>query len=202
MALKSHRILAVAALTTLASQNASAFTPQFLGRASATKIFSTDTDVSIDYDAAAKLAYDQWRAVNDKGDFNEQKYSVFKSNYEAITIANVKAAKKARDEGLSIDDVERLELNEYADMTAEDYMAMQRGDDAPVSAINAAMDAIAAQDAASGAIGDAAAALADEEQVRNYDFSIHFQKVSTCFQTRIDVSLSNIINCISNTETC
>lgn len=165
MAVKSHKVLAVAALATIASQNASAFTPYFLGRASNTRLFNSVSDVSIDYDAAAKLAYDQWRALNGKGDFDQEKYNVFKANYEAITIANVKAAKKARDEGMSTDDIERLELNEYADMTAEDYMAMQGGDE-PVSALDAAMDALAAQDAASGAIVDAAVALADEEQVR------------------------------------
>ena len=166
MAVKSHKILAVAALTALASQNASAFTPYFLGRASNTRLLSSSSDVSIDYDSAAKLAYDQWRAANGKGDFDQEKYDIFKANYEAITIANVKAAKKARDEGMSVDDIERLELNEYADMTAEDYMAMQGGGEQPVSALDAAMDALAAQDAASGAIVDAAAALADEEQVR------------------------------------
>lgn len=166
MAVKSHKILAVAALTALASQNASAFTPYFLGRASNTRLLSSSSDVSIDYDSAAKLAYDQWRATNGKGDFDQEKYDIFKANYEAITIANVKAAKKARDEGMSVDDIERLELNEYADMTAEDYMAMQGGGEQPVSALDAAMDALAAQDAASGAIVDAAAALADEEQVR------------------------------------
>jgi hypothetical protein len=166
MAVKSHKVLAVAALATLASQNASAFTPYFLGRASNTRLFSSNTDVSIDYDAAAKLAYDQWRAANGKGDFNQEKYDVFKANYEAITIANVKAAKKARDDGMSIDGIERLELNEFADMTAEDYMAMQGGEEQPVSALDAAMDALAAQDAASDAIVDAAAALAEEEQVR------------------------------------
>jgi hypothetical protein len=166
MAIKSHKVFTVAALATIASQNASAFTPYFLGRASNTRLFSSVSDVSIDYDAAAKLAYEQWRAVNGKGGFDQEKYNVFKANYEAITIANVKAAKKARDEGMSTDDIERLELNEYADMTAEDYMSMQGGGDEPVSALDAAMDALAAQDAASGAIVDAAVALADEEQVR------------------------------------
>ena len=58
MAIKSHKVFTVAALATIASQNASAFTPYFLGRASNTRLFSSVSDVSIDYDAAAKLAYE------------------------------------------------------------------------------------------------------------------------------------------------
>jgi hypothetical protein len=56
-------------------------------------------DVSIPYDSAARLAYDQWRAANGKGDFDASKFETFKSNYLAIESANAAAKKKARDSG-------------------------------------------------------------------------------------------------------
>ena len=40
---------------------------------------------------------------------------------------------------------------------------------APVNPLQTAMDALAAQEAASGAIGEAAAALAEEEEVSIFD---------------------------------
>lgn len=59
----------------------------------------TSSDVSIPYDAAARLAYDEWRAANDKGAFSEPKFEKFKAHYEVITSANMAAKKKARNEG-------------------------------------------------------------------------------------------------------
>ena len=82
-------------------------------------------DISIPYDAAARLAYDGWCQTYGKP-FDAKRYETFKANYEALTIANVKAAKEARDAGLA-EPPKKLDLNEYADMTAEEYMAMQSG---------------------------------------------------------------------------
>lgn len=59
---------------------------------------STD-DLSIPYDAAARLAYDAWRAEFNKGDFDASKYETFKTNYETVTVANVSEKKKAQDTG-------------------------------------------------------------------------------------------------------
>lgn len=58
---------------------------------------SAGDDVSIPYDAAARLAYDEWRATHNKGAFDAGKYAKFKAKYEEITSANMSAKKKARD---------------------------------------------------------------------------------------------------------
>ena len=253
MAWQNSKLLALGALAALASKHVSAFTPFSLSnqRVSYSTLSASD-DVSIDYDAAAKLAYNEWRDMNGKGDFDASKFDAFKGNYEALTIANVKAAKKAREEGT--DSVQKLELNEFADMTVAQFQAMQGGGDqvepeievdsdvsivydsaarvayddwrakfdkgefveanfkvfkqnyecvaianvstkkicrenesepnlielgddaditimelkniAPANPLQTAMEALAAQDAASSAIGEAAAALAEEEEVR------------------------------------
>jgi hypothetical protein len=264
MIYKSHNFLALAALLALASENASAFTPSTLSseRRAFSPLFAAavENDVSIDYDSAAKLAYDEWRNLNSKGNFDDAKFEAFKANYVALTVANVKASKKAREDGAEI--AQKLELNEFADMTVAEFQSMQGdtasaveepsvpedvedsdvsivydsaarvaydawranfnqgefvetkfqvfkenyeivavanvsakkaaresgseavlidlGDDAdaviveieksaPVNPLQTAMDALAAQEAASGAIGEAAAALAEEEEVSIFD---------------------------------
>lgn len=58
---------------------------------------SKNGDVSIPYDAAARLAYDDWRAANNKGGFAADKYAKFKAKYEEVTCANMAAKKVARD---------------------------------------------------------------------------------------------------------
>jgi len=124
-------LLALAALAALATENASAFTPSILStQRPAFSVLSAaavenDIDVSIEYDAAAKLAYDQWRESNGKGEFNDAKFEAFKANYVALTVENVKSAKKARDEGSEVS--QKLELNEFADMTVAEFQAMQGG---------------------------------------------------------------------------
>lgn len=55
---------------------------------------STKVDVSIPYDAAARLAYDEWRAANDKGEWgNQAEYEAFKEKYEEMCVAQVTAKK-------------------------------------------------------------------------------------------------------------
>lgn len=142
----SRKVLALTALIVLSGQHSLAFTPATLGgkvtgsrlSSSVVKESAIDSDVSIEYDSAAKLAYEKWRSDYERGDFDDSRFGTFKANYEALTIANVVAAKKARDEG-STDEVQRLELNKFADMTAEEYMA-GNGGDAPVSEEEPASD--------------------------------------------------------------
>lgn len=142
-------------------------------------LFSSDpnNDVSIPYDAAARLAYDSWLQEFNKGEFNPNRYPQFKENYEALTAANMAAKKKARDEGTGT--VDLLTLNEFGDFSAEEYEAMQRGETvdtsasaapaAPASAgsdiMGKAMESIESQAEASNALEEAAEALADEEEV-------------------------------------
>jgi hypothetical protein len=46
-------------------------------------------DISIPYDAAARLAYDKWREANDKGAFDGGGFGAFKEVYEEATIGMV-----------------------------------------------------------------------------------------------------------------
>jgi hypothetical protein len=156
----------------------SAFVPSgFNGRnhnsrqASVAVDMATEPDVSIQYDAAARLAYDGWRDDYLRGGFDPVRYEVFKENYEAIAVINVSAKKKARDEGTASPSL--LNLNQYADYTAEEYEAEMKGKE-PKKAkessttgdvLGQAMEAAESQMAASAALQDAADGLAEEEEV-------------------------------------
>jgi hypothetical protein len=129
------------------------------------------SDVSIPYDAAARLAYDQWRKQFNKGAFDENRYAAFQQNYETITVANVVAKKDARD--ANTEPPADMTLNEYADYTEAEYMAMQSGSaEEPNGAVTSKTDmlgkATEAADAlaeAGRALAEAADALADDELV-------------------------------------
>jgi len=179
----SRRFLVLTALACLAGNHyAGAFAPSKPVFQTSTRLpvslQEAVTDVSIEYDSAAKLAYSEWREKYSKGDFDAARYESFKANYEALTIANVVAAKKARDEK-SETPPRRLDLNEFADMTAEEYMAMQSGEtvEAPkveeteesdesqkVDLLSAAFESTVSQSEAASAIEEAATALAEEEK--------------------------------------
>jgi len=132
-----------------------------------------NVDLSIEYDAAAKLAYNQWREQYQKGDFDDDRYDAFKANYEVLTVANVIAAKEARESGESR---ERLEFNEFADFTTEEYMVLSEGttealeetkeapEEAPLSVMGNIMESSNAQNEAANAIEEATAAMAEDEQ--------------------------------------
>lgn len=164
--------LALSALVALeASQRASAFCPtnflrpqQHVMRASSVDMSSTESDVSVPYDAAARLAYDDWCKTYGKS-FDAARYEVFKENYEAITVMNVAAKKAARESG--DDNPSLLALNEYADYTAEEYEAAMNGEENPSSSdvLEQVAEATESQAAASSALQEAADALSEEEQV-------------------------------------
>eukprot|EP00523_Entomoneis_sp_CCMP467_P000326 CAMPEP_0168746372 /NCGR_PEP_ID=MMETSP0724-20121128/15114_1 /TAXON_ID=265536 /ORGANISM="Amphiprora sp., Strain CCMP467" /LENGTH=952 /DNA_ID=CAMNT_0008794143 /DNA_START=161 /DNA_END=3019 /DNA_ORIENTATION=- len=127
---------------------------------------SESVDVKIPYDAAARLAYDEWREQFNKGDFDEARYEVFKTNYEAISVANVVAKKEAREEGSEMPGL--MKLNEYGDCTEEEYQAaLEAESSAPTSTgdvLGKALDAAQSQSEASSALKEAADALAEEEE--------------------------------------
>lgn len=54
-------------------------------------------DVSIPYDAAARLAYDGWRAEFEKGAFDAAEFEKFKEIYEEATVMEVSMKKMSRD---------------------------------------------------------------------------------------------------------
>jgi hypothetical protein len=122
-----------------------------------------ETELKLPYDAAARLAYNDWRDQFGKGDFNDGRFAVFKTNYEAITVANVVAKKIAREEGSDIPAL--MKLNEYGDYTEEEYMAAMSGTSTSTGdVLSKALDAAQSQSEASSALKDAAAALAKEEE--------------------------------------
>jgi hypothetical protein len=64
---------------------------------SSPKLQVKKTDVSIPYDAAARLAYDAWVASREEAKASEEAYASFKAMYEETVIAEVIAKQKARD---------------------------------------------------------------------------------------------------------
>ena len=182
--MRNYRSLALAALLALAGVEA--FAPASTGPRSVAPRFSMvaeevevgSSDVSIPYDAAARLAYDAWCAQYGKSP-DEGRFANFKANYEALTVANVVAAKDARDDGT--DRPKDLTLNEFGDMTEAEFAAAQAGgggeaptladfeaaaeEEAPQKgALETVMEASAAQSEASTALAEAADALAEEEE--------------------------------------
>ena len=180
--------LALLALTALATDHVSAFTPSGLRSVGVRQSkherlmvvdMSTETDVSVPYDAAARYTYENWCKEFGK-DIDESRYTTFKDNYEAITVMNIAAKKKAREEG--DENPSLLALNEYADCTAEEYEAAMSGE-TPASSegvLGKAMEAAESQMEASSALQDAADALAEEEEVGLLELqdSHYFQIVS------------------------
>ena len=131
------------------------------------------TDVSVPYDAAARLAYDEWRTKYNKGAFDEARWPVFKANYEAISVANVVAKAQAREDDTEAPSL--LTLNEYGDCTEDEYRKAMEAESAAAPApaaptttgdvLGKALDAAQSQSEASSALKDAADALAEEEEV-------------------------------------
>lgn len=131
------------------------------------EVDSATADLSIPYDAPARLAYDEWRQEFNKGPFDEKRFNNFKANYESIAVANVIAKKKARDEGREVGSL--MTLNEYGDLTEEEYKNMKTSGNAVTTGdvLGKAMEAAQSQSEASAALEEAANALAEEEEVRS-----------------------------------
>jgi hypothetical protein len=151
-----------------------------VGLAASSESSETKVDISVPYDAAARLAYEGWRKEFNKGDFDEKRYLIFKKNYEDISIANVMSKKQAREQ--KTDNPDLLNLNEFGDFTAEEYAQQQSGGaeakaapattdaeaeapSTPLDVLSKAMEAAQSQTAASEALGDAFSAMDEEEEV-------------------------------------
>ncbi|GKY99254.1 hypothetical protein MPSEU_000880700 [Mayamaea pseudoterrestris] len=130
---------------------------------------SVGMDVSIPYDAPARLAYKEWCSkFNQTPD--ESRYQNFRNNYETITVANISAKKQARDKNDSPGP--ELTLNEYGDCTEAEYQELMssksQGTTKPMSTgdvLGKAVEAAQSQSAASEALAEAADALAEEERL-------------------------------------
>lgn len=77
-------------------------------------------------DAQVRFAYDEWRLVYGKGDFDAVRFENFKTNHKTLTISNLKARKKAARDGRPVP--QWMSLNEYGDYSLDEYEAMLRGE--------------------------------------------------------------------------
>ena len=92
-------------------------------------------DVSVPYDAACRLAYEEWKAKFGKTEPREddplsaeERFQQFRISYERVTIANVAAKKKVRDAGgfEEARTLKTVELDQYADLTDLEYTEATR----------------------------------------------------------------------------
>lgn len=86
-------IISILVSTSTKNNSASSKSPQ-LGGGNRQK---SKTNLAVPYDAAARLAYDNWCASHDNAKFNSEAYNQFKRIYEAKAIAEAKSKKLARD---------------------------------------------------------------------------------------------------------
>jgi hypothetical protein len=139
---------AALALVALATQNAAAFTPANFRQVSERRSMSITVATSAtDKDVDVSIPY------------------------EAISVSNVSAKKKAREEGGVVPAM--LALNEYGDYTFDEYEKVMGGGSSDGSSepkstgdvLGKAMKAAESAAAASSALQDAADALSEDEEV-------------------------------------
>ena len=140
------RVYSIVALSlvALAAEHAAAFTPNSLNPLSVPtnckdsirfdlrlNANSLETGVSEEVtfpydDAAVRFAYDEWRIMFNKGEFDPIRFENFKSNFRTLTIANLKARKQAEVERKPIP--AWMTLNEYGDFSLAEYQAAIGGE--------------------------------------------------------------------------
>jgi hypothetical protein len=76
-------------------------------------------------DDAIRFAYDEWRLIYGKGDFDRYRFENFKTNYKTLTMANIQARDKALKQGQPTP--QWMSLNEYGDYSVAEYEAMLQG---------------------------------------------------------------------------
>ena len=109
-------------------------------------------DVSVPYNAAAKLAYDEWKKTyggNADGSFEN-----FEKNYCAATVSNI-IAKKAGNADATVELDEKADLPTDADVETKSVTS--------TSIMNQAFESSMKQSEASSALNEAVDALAEEE---------------------------------------
>ena len=78
-----------------------------------------------------RFAYDEWRLIYGKGDFDSDRFEQFKRNHRTVTVSNLNARDKASREGRP--KPQWMSLNEYGDYSMEEYEAMLRGEQPAVN---------------------------------------------------------------------
>jgi len=117
------------------------YLPASAASASSTAVYASASEVDADVEASAsttssisfpfsdsqvRFAYDEWRLIYGKGDFDPDRFENFKMNHKTLTISNLKAREKSTLEGLPIP--QWMSLNEYGDYSLDEYEAMMRGE--------------------------------------------------------------------------
>ena len=129
-------LLAVDATTSFVQNNIGTITAQKIPASAATKtsLFASDVDTEASTsskfpfsDRQVRYAYDEWRLIYGKGDFDQKRFESFKSNHRTLVMSNLKARDKAVQDGRPMP--QWMSLNEYGDYSMEEYEAMMRGDD-------------------------------------------------------------------------
>ena len=77
-------------------------------------------------DRQVRFAYDEWRLIYDKGDYDPKRFESFKANHRTLVMSNLKAREKAAQDGRPIP--QWMSLNEYGDCSMDEYEAMLRGE--------------------------------------------------------------------------
>jgi len=77
-------------------------------------------------DTQVRFAYDEWRLIYGKGNFDLVRFEQFKRNFRTLVLSNLKAREKAAQDGRPMP--QWMSLNEYGDYSMEEYEAMLRGE--------------------------------------------------------------------------
>lgn len=77
-------------------------------------------------DRQVRYAYDEWRLIYAKGDFDSERFKRFKTNHRTLILSNLQAREKAARDGRPVP--QWMSLNEYGDYSLEEYEAMLRGE--------------------------------------------------------------------------
>jgi len=85
-------------------------------------------------DKQVRFAYDEWRLIYGKGDFDSDRFEQFKRNHRTVTVSNLNAREKAAREGRP--KPQWMSLNEYGDYSMEEYEAMLQGEQPAVNGDN------------------------------------------------------------------
>jgi len=77
-------------------------------------------------DRQVRFAYDEWRLIYNKGDYDAERFENFKTNHKTLTISNLKARAKAAADGRPVP--QWMSLNGYVDYSLDEYESMMRGE--------------------------------------------------------------------------
>ena len=74
-------------------------------------------------DGAIRYAYDEWRLIYGKGDFDSDRFENFTANHRTLINANIKARENAVQQGITTLP-QWMSLNEYGDYSLDEYETM------------------------------------------------------------------------------